>query len=128
MMIDKSAASNYYGKLYSPDPVVPDSIDKLCETIPSTDVVPTDEHTALHSPFVITYLLSGTIRTKLQSSSDVDGLLYAILHVIFQHAKAAKLAVRVFNDELTSGIFPASWLKTCLRLLPKSVDLSDLKN
>ncbi|CEP08992.1 hypothetical protein, partial, partial [Parasitella parasitica] len=123
-----SAAFTFYGKLYSPDPVVPDSINTLCDSIPPTDSIPTDEHIALQSPFTIADLLSGTLRTKLHSSPGVDGLPYAIINVILQHAKAAKLAVKVFNDALTLGIFPASWLKTCMCLLPKSGDLSNLKN
>ncbi|CEP16173.1 hypothetical protein [Parasitella parasitica] len=124
----QSAASTFYGKLYSPDPVVPDSINTLCDSIPPTDTIPTNEHIALQSPFTIADSLSETLRTKLHSSPGVDGLPYVILNVILQHAKAAKLAVKVFNDTLALGIFPASWLKTCMCLLPKSGGLFNLKN
>jgi len=124
----QSAASAFYSDLYSPTPVMPDSVTTLCNTIPSSDTIPDTEHEALLRPFTIADLLSGTYRTKLISSPGVDGLPYAIINILLQHPKAAKLAVTVFNQALTSGIFPPSWLQTCMCLLPKSGDLSNLKN
>ena len=124
----QSAASTFYSDLYSPNPVVPDSVTTLCNTIPSSETIPDTAHATLLRPFSIVDIQFGSHRTKLLSSPGIDGLPYAILNVLLQHPKAAKLAVTVFNEALTSGIFPPSWLKTCMCLLPKSGDLSNLKN
>lgn len=124
----QSAASSFYEVLYSCDPVHIESIDSLCNTIPESDTIPDSHHTLLQQPFTIDDLFSGTHRTKFQSSPGIDGLPYPILNIIFQHQKAAKLAVTVFNDALNLGVFPTSWLQTCICLLPKSGDLSNLKN
>lgn len=124
----QTAASNFYGALYSCDEVDPESIASLCNTIPEADMIADTDHPTLTQPFTIADLLSGTHRTKFQSSPGVDGLPYPILNVVFNHPKAATLAIQVFNDALKEGIFPASWLQTCICLLPKSGDLSNLKN
>ncbi|GAN11560.1 hypothetical protein MAM1_0695d11129, partial [Mucor ambiguus] len=126
-----SAASSFYGALYSSDPVDIAHIESLCNKIPDSDAISDDTtHAILQQPFNITDLQCGTHRTKFQSSPGIDGLPYPILQIIFQHQKAAKLALTVFNDALTHGIFPAtSWRQTCICLLPtKSGDLSNLKN
>ncbi|KAK4518783.1 uncharacterized protein ATC70_009006 [Mucor velutinosus] len=124
----QTAASSFYDTLYSSDPVDIASIESLCNTIPDSDTIPDDAHTILQQPFTYADLLTGTHRTKFQSSPGIDGLPYPILNVIFNHPKAAKLSVQVFNDALNLGIFPSSWLQTCICLLPKSGDLSNLKN
>ncbi|CEP19594.1 hypothetical protein [Parasitella parasitica] len=43
----QSASSTFYGKLYSPDLVVPDSINTLYDSIPPAETIPIDEHIAL---------------------------------------------------------------------------------
>ncbi|KAF1801202.1 hypothetical protein V8B55DRAFT_1299047, partial [Mucor lusitanicus] len=110
----QTAASNFYGALYSCDEVDPESIASLCNTIPEADMIADTDHPTLTQPFTIADLLSGTHRTKFQSSPGVDGLPYPILNVVFNHPKAATLAIQVFNDALKEGIFPASWLQTCI--------------
>ncbi|KAK4515528.1 uncharacterized protein ATC70_010478 [Mucor velutinosus] len=124
----QTAASSFYATLYSCDAVDSASIDSLCATIPDSDTIADADHDTLQQPFTIADLLTGTHRTKFQSSPGIDGLPYPILNIIFNHQKAAQLAVKVFNDALNLGIFPSSWLQTCICLLPKSGDLSNLKN
>lgn len=48
--------------------------------------------------------------------------------MLLSHRSTVKLAVSVYNDALTASVFPPSWQTTCLTLLPKKGDLSDLKN
>ncbi|KAL9537424.1 hypothetical protein PS6_011742 [Mucor atramentarius] len=107
----RSAAATFYGDLYFPNPVVPDSVTTLCNTIPSSDTIPDTAHQALLHPFSIADIQLGSHRTKLLSSPSIDGLPYAILNVLLQHSKVAKLAVTVFNETLTSCILPPTWLK-----------------
>ena len=124
----QEAAFNFYGSLYTTDLVDTDSISQLCNSVPETDTLPSTDHLVLLTPFTITELISGTKRTSLLSSPGIDGLPYSILDTIFQHPNVAKLAVPVYNNALFKGIFPPSWLKTCMCLLPKKGDLRDLKN
>lgn len=124
----QGAAFGFYEQLYSTNPVDTDSIDLLCNFIPESDTLQASDHSVLLCPFTIDDLLRGTHRTSPLSSPGVDGIPYPILNLLFQHHAAAQLALRVFNDALTYGIFPSSWLKTCMCLLPKKGDLRDLKN
>ncbi|OBZ81399.1 hypothetical protein A0J61_10552 [Choanephora cucurbitarum] len=47
--------------------------------------------------------------------------------IIVEHPSCGELSKRIYNDAL-KGIFPQYWLETCVILLPKSGDLSDLIN
>ncbi|KAL9558681.1 hypothetical protein PS6_001149 [Mucor atramentarius] len=118
-----SAAFGFYEQLYSTNPVDTDSIDQLCHFIPESDTLQASDHPVLLCPFIIDDLLHGTHRTSPLSSPGVDGIPYPILSILFQHYATAQLALRVFNDALSYGIFPSSWLKTCMCLLPKKGDL-----
>ncbi|CEP09530.1 hypothetical protein, partial, partial [Parasitella parasitica] len=124
----QDAAINFYTLLYSPDPVDQNCIQELCATIPPQARIVDTDHALLEQPFTIIELLQGTERTSLSSSPGVDGIPYAIYNIMLQHPDTAKLAVTVFNDALLLGIFPASWLKTVMCLLPKKGDLTDLRN
>ncbi|KAK4520348.1 peroxisomal targeting signal 2 receptor [Mucor velutinosus] len=124
----QTAASSFYAALYSCDAMDSASINSLCATIPDSNTITDADHDTLQQPFTIADLLTGTHRTKFQSSPGIDGLPYPILNIILNHRKAAQLAVKMFNDALNLGIFPSSWLQTCICLLPKSGDLSNLKN
>ncbi|CEP12835.1 hypothetical protein, partial, partial [Parasitella parasitica] len=73
-------------------------------------------------------LLDGASRSPTKSSPGMDGLPYEMLSLLFSHPETLKLALRVYNEALSSGIFPHSWQETCLILLPKKGDLSQLKN
>jgi hypothetical protein len=82
----------------------------------------------LETPFTIDDILTGAQRSPNHSSPGTDGLPYEILAVLLSHQQTAQLAHTVFKDALTLGIFPESWTTTCMCLLPKKGDLTDLKN
>ncbi|KAG1305043.1 hypothetical protein G6F64_008697 [Rhizopus arrhizus] len=103
------AAASFYGSLYSPE-----LIDQSASS--------------LLRPFSLSGLLVAVRRCPHQSSPGSDGLPYALLSVILQIPECQSIAVEVFNDALSLEIFPPSWFDTCLSLLPKKGDLSDLRN
>jgi hypothetical protein len=70
----------------------------------------------------------GTKRCPNKSSLGKDGLPYEILSRLLTHTATAQLAIQVFSDALQFAIFPDSWLSTCMCLLPKKVELKDLRN
>ncbi|CEP06792.1 hypothetical protein, partial, partial [Parasitella parasitica] len=84
---------------------------------------------SLSDPFRPSDLLHGASRSLTKSSPPgMDGLPYEILSLLCSHPDTLKLALRVYNEALSSSIFPHSWQETCLILLPKKGDLSQLKN
>ncbi|CEP12353.1 hypothetical protein [Parasitella parasitica] len=109
----QSTAFDFYGSLYSTDPIDLDYVQQMCNTIPPQDSIATSTHNNLLRPFTVLDLKEEASRLSIHSSPGIDGIPYAILHVVFQHPQAAKLAITIFNEALTLGIFPASWLKTC---------------
>ncbi|ORE10758.1 hypothetical protein BCV72DRAFT_198895, partial [Rhizopus microsporus var. microsporus] len=55
-----------------------------------------------------------------RSSPGCDDLLYEMLRLIIDHPEYQELVLRFYNDALGHALFPASWRKTCVVLLPKS--------
>jgi hypothetical protein len=82
---------------------------------------------AMVEPFTIEDTLLGSSRCPNHSSPGLDGIPCEILHIIMKHRGITPLLLRVYNDALTLGIMPASWKKTCIILLPKKGDLTQLK-
>ncbi|KAG1037204.1 hypothetical protein G6F43_012909 [Rhizopus delemar] len=65
---------------------------------------------------------------KVQTLGQLVHPLYVFLNLIFKHPNYSDLVLRVYNDALSNGISPKSWLETCVCLLPKKGDLTLLKN
>ncbi|KAG1051534.1 hypothetical protein G6F43_006259 [Rhizopus delemar] len=72
--------------------------------------------------------LDGSRRTPHKSSPGMDGLPYENLHLIIGHPRCKSLVLEVYNDAINKVLFPKSWQKTCLVLLPKTGDLTGLSN
>jgi hypothetical protein len=100
----------------------------MTSTINDSECLSTETQSSLTSPFTRIELIEGTARCPRKSSPGTDGLPYEMLTLLLDHHETALLAVKVYNAALSEGIFPASWLTTCMCLLPKKGDLSLLKN
>ncbi|KAG0779319.1 hypothetical protein G6F21_012635 [Rhizopus arrhizus] len=122
------AASPFYSDLYSPDPVDPDAIESLLSALPSSLWLPSTDQDALTSPIVFDDILEGVSRCPSRSSPGTDGLPYELLRLIITHPACRDITLAVYNDSLSHGIFPPSWLETSVSLIPKKGSLSDLKN
>ncbi|GAN11057.1 conserved hypothetical protein [Mucor ambiguus] len=98
--------------------------------IPHSDPLLDSSHARLCAPFTPEDLMDGASRSRHHKSSPgMDGLPYKVIGVLFfQHPATLTLALQVFDEALSLGIFPPSWQQTCLILLPKKGDLSLLKN
>ncbi|KAK4521393.1 uncharacterized protein ATC70_012008 [Mucor velutinosus] len=124
----QDAAVCFYRKLYTTDSIDYTSISELCNTIPASAQIPVNSQPTLETPFTIDEIMTGAQRSPNHSSPGTDGLPYEILAVLLSHQQTAQLAHAVFKEALTLGIFPNSWLTTCMCLLPKKGDLTDLRN
>ncbi|KAK4520294.1 uncharacterized protein ATC70_008427 [Mucor velutinosus] len=103
-------------------------ISELCNTIPASAQIPVNSQPTLETPFTIDEIMTGAQRSPNHSSPGTDGLPYEILAVLLCHQQTAQLAHAVFKEALTLGVFPDSWLTTCMCLLPKKGDLTNLRN
>lgn len=124
----QDAASSFYQFFYSTEPTDQASIDSLLNTISTADQILPAHHPTLQQAFSIDDICNGAKRSPRHSSPGTDGLPYEILSVMLNHSRTARLAKQVFHEALSLGIFPHSWLFTCMCLLPKKGDLSDLRN
>ncbi|GAN06991.1 conserved hypothetical protein [Mucor ambiguus] len=124
----EQAVHSFYSNLYTPETVNHNEIQFFANMIPPTHRLSDDSHESLCSPFTLDDILVGLSRSPNHSSPGTDGLPYQIVHLLFSHPATAACGLRVFNDALLHGIFPASWTQTSLVLLPKKGDPSYLKN
>ncbi|KAK4516930.1 uncharacterized protein ATC70_000258 [Mucor velutinosus] len=124
----EQAVHSFYTKLYTPDTVNTTDIHYFANMIPPSHRLSDDSHDSLCAPFTLDDILDGLFRSPPHSSPGIDGLPYQIMRLLFLHPTTAAIGLRVFNDALLHGIFPASWIQTSLVLLPKKGDLSYLKN
>lgn len=123
-----NAAQTFYSELYSPDPVDTDAIDDLLQSLPDTLHLSESDQYWLTSSFTWDQIIEGVSRCPSKSSPGTDGLPYELLHFVFLQPDCRAIVLQVYNDALHHGIFSDSWLHTCVSLLPKKGDLTDLKN
>lgn len=123
-----NAAEAFYSDLYSPDHVNTEAIDDLLQSLPPTLHLSEPDQYWLAGSFTWDDILEGVSRCPRKSSPGIDGLPYEILRLVFLHPDCRDILLQVYNDALHHGIFPNSWLRTCVSLLPKKGDLNDLKN
>lgn len=84
--------------------------------------------TQLLKPITFNDLVNSLSRSPKRSSPGLDGIPYSILRLLISHPDCRHIALTVYNDALQFGTFPLSWQDTCVSLLPKKGDLTDLKN
>lgn len=124
----QEGVKQYYQHLYAPSPISSTDTQFFTSQIPPSDKLPDDKHDTICAAFNLTDIQEGSLRSPHKSSPGPDGLPYEILTILFQHPATGKLALQVYNEALALGIFPTSWLETCMILLPKKGDLSQLSN
>lgn len=73
-------------------------------------------------------VLDGSRRTPHKSSPDMDRLPHEILNLIIDHPSCKPLIVAIYNDAINKALFPKAWQQICLVLLPKTGDLTSLRN
>lgn len=124
----QDAVTNFYTELYTPDPIDSSCVESLSHLILPEHQLPSSASHVLLQPFSVDDLIEGASRSPRKSSPGTDGLPYEILLLLFGHPLTATLAQSVYTDALLNGIFPKSWTSTCMTLLPKKGDLSNLRN
>lgn len=106
----------------------PSSVQTLRNSIPVPESISSYDHPGIEQSITIDDLTSGSEQSPKHRSPGTDCIPYKIPSVLLNHPRVAIRAVQVYNDALTSGIFPSSWLTTYMCLLPKKGDLTDQKN
>lgn len=124
----QAAARAFYSDLYSPDPINDGAVQDILSSIPSPSRLSEGDQDFLTSPIEWDDLMEQVRRCPNKSSPGLDGIPYEILRLLFTHPDCKPIILQVYNDGLTQGIFPPSWSRNCVSLLPKKGDLSDLKN
>ncbi|KAG2198727.1 hypothetical protein INT47_005412 [Mucor saturninus] len=118
------AAHSFYQRLYTPDDINLNATYLLAETIHDSSVLDDSQCEYLLSEFTEDNLLDAAKRSPPQSSPGIDGIPFHVLH----NAAAIRVALQVYNDALLKSVFPPIWNKTCMILLPKKGDLTNLSN
>jgi hypothetical protein len=72
--------------------------------------------------------LQGASRTPKESSPGLDGIGYEILSLLVSHPSCRDIIHQVFNDAIRLAKFPKSWQTSCIIILHKKGDKSDLAN
>ncbi|KAG1540333.1 hypothetical protein G6F49_012159 [Rhizopus delemar] len=126
--IYQDIAKRFYKNLYSCEPVSPYHTETILAHILEQDRLTTEEAATLMVPFRYDDLLQASARCPTASSPGNDGLPYEALSFVFRNESLQHLVLRVYNQTLSSGIFPPSWTSTCTVLLPKKGDLNLLQN
>jgi hypothetical protein len=124
----QAGVQHFYQQLYTPSPVSNSDTQFFTSHILPSDKLSDDKHDAICAAFTLEDIQEGSYRSPHKSSPGPDGIPYEILTVLLQHPATGKLALQVYNEALALGRFPASWLETCMILLPKKGDLSQLSN
>ncbi|KAG0755660.1 hypothetical protein G6F62_008320 [Rhizopus arrhizus] len=124
----QAAARAFYSDLYSPDPINDGAVQNILSSVPSPLRLSAGDQDFLTSPIEWDDLMEQVRRCPNKSSPGLDGIPYEILRLLFTHPDCKLIILQVYNDGLTQGIFPLSWSRNCVSLLPKKGDLSDLKN
>lgn len=123
-----SAVQCFYQELYSPEPISTSAMDTMLTQLPSTLRLEDSDQEDLVRAFSLDDLQSAASRTPHHSSPGPDGLPYQAWRLVFTHPLYTNLVMRVYDDALQHGIFPSSWNDTCMCLLPKKGDLTNLAN
>lgn len=121
-----TAVHTFYDTLYSPEPTHRYSMDKLLSQIKNT--ISVEDAEFIVSEIDLKDIVKSATRCPKVSSPGRDGLPYPILRLILEHDDCKDLVTSVYNDAINLAIFPPSWQETCIVLLPKTGDLSDLAN
>jgi hypothetical protein len=122
---------SFYTKLYTPDAINMDSINFLFGSNVNRDherqLTPQQQETIME-PLTLESIILSSKRTPKKSSPGSDGLPYEVLNILMVMPSAANLILEVYNVALQHGIFPLSWDRSLMCLIPKKGDLSEISN
>ncbi|CAO3600825.1 unnamed protein product [Absidia cylindrospora] len=124
----ETIAHNFYQHLYTSTTVSPHQIDNYLANITFPDQITTQDRKKLLEPFTIESIQYQANRMTKSSSPGEDGFGYGYWSLIFSHSVVQSLATTVYNQALSDGLFPLSWQRIRVRLLPKKGALSSLRN
>ncbi|CAO0798869.1 unnamed protein product [Mucor circinelloides] len=121
-----NAAERFYQKLYTDERIDSTCLNTMLDYIDTT--VPTAEASQITASIDYEDILLGSGRTPKESSPGLDGIGYEILYLLVSHPSCRDIVTQVFNDALQLAKFPKSWQESCIILLHKKGDRSDLAN
>ncbi|KAG0928928.1 hypothetical protein G6F57_012969 [Rhizopus arrhizus] len=123
-----NCAKGFYSNLYSTEPVSPQATDFLLSQLPDTVRLDDSQQTLLLTEWTDEEVEACLAHTPTHSSPGIDGLPYEILRFLFQQPFCRSLFCDVLNTALTEHVFPATWQRSVVTLLPKKGDRRHLKN
>ncbi|KAG1278926.1 hypothetical protein G6F66_011976 [Rhizopus arrhizus] len=123
-----NCAKGFYSNLYSTEPVSPQATDFLLSQLPDTVWLDDSQQTLLLTEWTDEEVEACLAHTPTHSSPGIDGLPYEILRFLFQQPFCRSLFCDVLNTALTEHVFPATWQRSVVTLLPKKGDRRHLKN
>lgn len=115
----QNAAIAFYADLYSPDPIDDHAVNDLLDSLPNSLRLTAIDSSYVSSPILWDDLTEGVRRCPSKSIPGLDGIPYEILRLLFFHPECKELILQVYNDALSSSVFPKTWSNTCVSLLPK---------
>lgn len=121
-------ACNFYQYMYPTEDIDDQAIEEIFSHIPSSCSLDSSDCALLESLLTLHDLADAVKRSPKSSSSGLDVFPYSILSLLFNHELYTDLLSNVYNEALQWAIYPASWMETCLCLLPKKGDLTMLTN
>lgn len=98
----------FYTKLYSPEPVCSSALDAMVSKVPSSCRLSKGNSESMASSFLLDEILDQTSCAPKISSPGTDSLYYTFLRFIFKHPKYSDLIGHVYNDDISSSLFPQS--------------------
>ncbi|KAK4514843.1 uncharacterized protein ATC70_002448 [Mucor velutinosus] len=121
-----NAAERFYQKLYTEERIDSTCLNKMLDYIDTT--LSADDANQITALIDYDDILLGSARTPKESSPGLDGIGYEILYLIISHPSCRDIVHQVFNDAIQHAKFPKSWQESCIILLFKKGDRSDLAN
>ncbi|KAG1139728.1 hypothetical protein G6F37_008965 [Rhizopus arrhizus] len=122
------ATTTFYSDIYSPEPIDQNAIDEPLKSLPPELHLSSLDQTRLQFPITFDDILIGISHSPPKSSPGMGGIPYEILKLIVSHPDCREIVLAVYNNALSCGSFSESWNGTCVSLLPKKCNLSDLRN
>lgn len=121
-----NAVQIFYQDLYTDEPIDLDSLNFMLGHIDRT--VSSEDADFIMEPIDYDDILQGARRTPKESSPGLDGIGYEILLLLVSHPSCRDIFHQVFNDAIRLAKFPKSWQASCIIILHKKGDKSDLAN
>ncbi|KAK4518952.1 poly(A)-specific ribonuclease [Mucor velutinosus] len=121
-----NAAESFYQDPYTEEPIDMDCLNTMLGHIDRT--VSSENATMIMEPIDYDDILDGARQTPKQSSPGLDGIGYEILYLLVSHPSCRDIIHQVFNDVVRLEKFPKSWQASCIIILHKKGDKSDLAN